>query len=752
MTVGRPPSIIHYALLLATVTLTIIIFFGLYTWYKVDQLRSEIHEGSQAAGQQELENALERVHTQAIQQALRFAQWEEVRQQLRSPGFYGHWKNHRMHQASILSERVEGARIYDARGVTLPGASASQLPPNIAVPPPTAHAIQSENEPSLVIFKPIPAADPDQAPIGFVGVQSRFVNALREGHTYHQLDVESIHFDFQERTDIPAEELLHHARFDLRPNPQADQVENRLSVAALNFGAIMSAATLALFASLAYLVVRPLRAIAAHVDRLRESSGELELKRADGLLPVAETEKIRESLNSYQARLQDVHSNLEARNREFWRLAHHDALTGVHNRRAFEEHWETLPNLAARQGVPVCFALFDVNQFKAINDSYGHQVGDAVLQTVARSIDEVLRAEEHLFRLGGDEFATILLYCDEAGALRLAERCQEKIRDTDFTTCGVHEPVKVSIGLAVAPGTDAESLRSLQWQADVAMYKTKRPSTPQVVLFSQDQVKDSQSLYSNWVNNAVIEAITHATGVQMVYQPVVSLNHRHMPYFEALLRIQHRDEIIGPADIFPVVTARRLEVDLDRAVFHCILHDLQARRIPTGAGVSINVSGPTIVHAQLTEWLAPFVPFLQDQDIILEVTETALITELARATENLQTLRRQGFHVALDDFGSGYSSFRYIASMPVDTVKFDISLIRGLDTPGQHHIVEGLVQMIGEAGYSTVAEGIETPDLLQRVRDLRFDSAQGYHLGHPTRQPNEFPSLPSIPQPDSSRA
>ncbi|WP_019626270.1 bifunctional diguanylate cyclase/phosphodiesterase [Thioalkalivibrio sp. ALJT] len=750
MIARHPPSIIHYALLLAAITLIIIFVFGLYTWYKVDQLRGEIHAGSQAAGQQELATALERVQTQSIQQALRFAEWEEVRQQLRTPEFYGHWKNHRMHQASILSKRVQDAHIYDARGVALSGGGTRQLPPDVAVPPPSAHATQGENEPSLIIFKPIPAAEPDQAPIGFVGIQSRFVNALREGHTYHHVDLESIRFDFQDRTTIPAEDLLSHARFDLRANPLADQVKDRLSVAALNLGTLLSATTLALFASLAYLIVRPLRAIASHVDHLRESSGEIELKRPGGLLPVAETEKIRESLNSYQARLQDVHSNLEARNREFWRMAHHDALTGVHNRRAFEEQWETLPNLAARQGVPVCFVLFDINQFKAINDSYGHQVGDAVLQTVARSIDEVLRDGEHLFRLGGDEFATILMDCDEAGALRLAERCQEKIRDTDFTTCGVHEPVKVSIGLAVTHGTDREALRSLQWQADVAMYKAKRPSTPQVVLFSREQLKDTRGLYSNWINNAVIEAITHERGVQMVYQPVVSLNHRHTPYFEALLRIQHRDEIIGPADIFPLVTARRLELDLDKAILHCILHDLHAHRIPPGAGVSINVSGPTIVHAQLTEWLAPFVPFLQDRDIILEVTETALITEITRATENLRTLRQQGFLIALDDFGSGYSSFRYIASMPVDTVKFDISLIRSLETPGQHHIVEGLVKILGEAGYSTVAEGIETPELLERVRDLQFDFAQGYHFGHPTRQPQGFPPLPSSHRPDIS--
>lgn len=731
MSRGRTPSIINYALLLAAVALVTLAGFGLYTWYKVDQLRGGIEESGREAARQELASALEHVRTQAIQQASRFARWEEVRQQLGTPQYYAYWKNHRMHQAGILADRVLDAQIYDRDGIALPNSDADHLPRVIEPPPPAPRAVGGGSEPSLLIIEPIPALDATDPPPGYVGLKSRFIDALREGHVFRYIDPQSIQFDFGEKHAIPANDLMRHVRFDLRPNPMADQVEEMLGGAVINLGAIQGLITLALFATLVYLIVRPLRHISGHIDRLRRSSGGLVLERVGGVLPIAETEKIRESLNSYQARLMDVHSSLEERNREFWRIAHHDALTGVRNRRAFEEFWDTLPRLAARQTYPVCFALFDINHFKAINDSYGHQVGDAVLQAVARSIDEVLRDGEHLFRIGGDEFAAILLDCDQSGAESLGERCLERLRRTDFSQFGVREPIKVSIGMAVAANNDEQSLLTLHWQADVAMYKAKRPGSPQVVMFTPELAKDTQGLYSNWANNAVYDAVTRGTGIRMSYQPVIALDEGHPSYFEALLRIEHQNEVIGPADIFPIVEARRLEVDLDRAILNRLLRDLRSSQLPAGFGISINLSGPTVVNAGITQWMEAFVPFLQDRQIILEVTETALITEIGQATENLQKLRRQGFLVALDDFGSGYSSLRYLASMPVDTVKFDISLIHTLDTPDQHQIVESLAQMISNAGYTTVAEGIETVQQLARVRNLGFNFAQGYYLGPP---------------------
>jgi EAL domain-containing protein (putative c-di-GMP-specific phosphodiesterase class I) len=148
--------------------------------------------------------------------------------------------------------------------------------------------------------------------------------------------------------------------------------------------------------------------------------------------------------------------------------------------------------------------------------------------------------------------------------------------------------------------------------------------------------------------------------------------------------------------------------------------------------VSINLSGPTVVHDQLRTWLADFQPLLEDYRVMIEVTETALITQIGLANENLSWLRQRGFEIALDDFGSGYSSVRYLASMPVDVVKFDISLVEGLRHKTQRHMVTHLAQMILESGHQLVAEGIEDAATLEAARAVGFARGQGWLMGGPS--------------------
>jgi EAL domain-containing protein (putative c-di-GMP-specific phosphodiesterase class I) len=197
------------------------------------------------------------------------------------------------------------------------------------------------------------------------------------------------------------------------------------------------------------------------------------------------------------------------------------------------------------------------------------------------------------------------------------------------------------------------------------------------------------------------------------------------------VRIERDGEIIEPSNIFPVIEARRLEVELDRAVVRCIIGDLRDGRVQLGTGVSLNLSGPTLVHEQVCTWLEELRPFLKDYRVMIEVTETALITQIGLANENLNRLRQQGFEIALDDFGSGYSSVRYLANMPVDVVKFDITLVQGLRNESQRNLVTHLAEMILESGHQLVAEGIEDVALLEAARAAGFNRGQGYLMGRP---------------------
>jgi len=734
----RGLSIGSYAMLMVAVVAISFVGYGIYTYSEFQRVRADMETSGQAAALDEVKSVMTQLVDDAGDVADRFADWEEVDQQLRAPQYYAYWRSRRMLEAGFLPDYVSDAEVYDQGGRALGRFDASTLPVQISLPPPPLYVDYSNAEPTLLIFRSVPrltAGELDGAS-GFVGLRVRFMAAMRERYAYRYAEPGSIRFTRAGAATLTWDELRSRVTFELRENPMNEAVSGLLSGAILNLSVMLGLFALALFPALVFLVVRPLRAITAHIDRLKASPGGLMLDELAGVLPVAETEKIRESLNEYQSRLADVHSTLEEKSEELWVMAHHDAVSGTNNRRAFDEYMRGLPKLLGEHDIGVCFALFDVNHFKAINDSYGHTVGDQALKVIADRIKSVLRRNEELFRIGGDEFAVILMDCDETSALQIAERCREKIVGYDFAKLGIREPLRISAGLASARIDDLEDLQTLQWKADVAMYRAKRPGHANVVMFSEELARDSEGLFSSWVNTAVYEAVIYGNGLIMHYQPIVDLKTGDVCHYEALVRIEQDGEIIEPSNIFPVVEARRLEVELDRAVLRRIVADLRDGVVQMGTGVSLNLSGPTLIHGGVCTWLEEFRPFLKDYRVMIEVTETALITQIGLANDNLNLLRQQGFEIALDDFGSGYSSVRYLASMPVDVVKFDISLVQGLRNEAQRQLVTHLAQMILESGHKLVAEGIEDAGLLDAALAAGFTRGQGFLMGRPNAKAN----------------
>ncbi|HEY9099137.1 MAG TPA: EAL domain-containing protein [Thiobacillus sp.] len=450
------------------------------------------------------------------------------------------------------------------------------------------------------------------------------------------------------------------------------------------------------------------------------------------MFAVTELENVRQSLNDYQQQLEDMHVSLAHKNQELWKQAHHDPLTGTLNRRAFDDDWRAMHRTHQDSPLGVAFLLFDCDHFKTINDTYGHQVGDQVLQGVSGALQQALRSGDRLYRLGGDEFATLLFSADLLRARQVAERCIEHILHHDFSAYWIREPVRISVGIAALDAAREDDLQLLHRQADIAMYYAKRPGQGKISVYSSEMDAGQESLVSSSETSAVFEAIADPDRLEMHYQPVLNLKTSELEYHEALVRIRGGQGLIMPASIFPVVEFRSLEVEFDLAVLEKIRRDMESGLIQPGMGVSLNVSGPGIVSARVTDKLMQLVPMLSRYKLLVEVTETSLITQINQASANLQRLRQAGFVVALDDFGSGYSSLRYLAGMPVDLVKFDISMIRSLEVPGRQAVfVEDLARLIKDANYQLVAEGIESEALLKRVTALGFSHAQGFYIGRP---------------------
>ncbi len=730
---NRVISINTYAAIYIVIAFVSLSFVGGLTYLNIQKMESEFHDSSITIAEQEIEQVIASATVDIKKHTVDLAEWHEVRQQLLDPGFYSDWHELSIHNTGILPKYVLDASIYSSDGKVLGRLDASKLPDAINIERIEPLFRIEEGKPGIFIVEPVRDLK-NLKTIGYVATLSDFLTGFCSQRRFSQIDSKTLEFTSTGHDFLPIAELKRHIKYTLRSDPYAEELK-KIMLQAVGYLIVVSVIlTLLIFPQSVWFTGKSIHRLSRHLDFLKLHSSEKIAENLGERLPIKELDKVRLSLNDYHNQLNSLNTSLDEKNRKLWSLALHDPLTGVKNRRAFDEYWKEVNNLFDIRRNPICLALFDVNHFKAINDTYGHQIGDEVLIAISHSIQKVLRKREYLFRLGGDEFATILFDCTPAIAMRIAERCEEAIADCPFHDFGIKEPVRISIGLALTDSETEEDspLTSLQRQADIAMYAAKRPATSHIAVFSPEMAEESSGLFSNQTHNAVYDAVTHGTGLKMFYQPIVKLQDGTVQYYEALLRISHGKRWILPSHIFPLVEARRLETDLDRVVINRVLEDLENNRIPAGTGISINISAPTAINQYLTEWLKGFLPYLKTHKLVIEITETALITQLKTATKNLTTLRKMGYQIALDDFGSGYSSLRYLATMPVDIVKFDISLTRNVDNEAQTRIIRHLVQMITESGHQLVAEGIETEEMSQKLAGLGFVFGQGYLFGKPS--------------------
>lgn len=730
----KPLSISHYALgffLLLTLALGMLTFIVLAD---MAQLKKQIAQADEKLARQELLEALEQVIEMGEQAALNLARWDEARAQLQDPTYYGYWRNSRALTAGIVPESVDAVDLYDLRGHNLSASTHGEAYMPARVWPEAMQPILSNDNGHLHLYFFAPAYQDSGYTqlIGYAGLKFDFLGELQTLRKFRYVDIGSVHLAPQESARMHVGGILPYLEFKTLANPEMRTLQTRVAKSFFEIALMVAGFSLLGYLALIFIIAKPLQYLSRHIENMKRGQDSLLGNEYRGVLAVAELEKVRQSLNDYQQQLKDMHISLENKNEELWVLAHHDPLTGIFNRRAFDDDWHDLRRTTDTNHGMLAFLLFDCDHFKAINDTYGHQVGDRVIQGLAESLHKALRHGDKLYRLGGDEFATVLQATDLARAKQIAERCVEQVHARDFSVYGVREPVRISVGIAHSEHAQEGLLELLHRQADVAMYHAKRPGHSKIAVYSSDMGEANQAVVSNAETSAVYQAMAEPDRIEMHYQPVVTLPGGKIDYYEALVRIRDGDKLIFPGGIFPVVELRGLESEFDLAILERVLRDLEAHKVPANSGISINVSGPSIVNEHINRKLMKFAPLLKKYKIVLEVTETSLITQIAQASANLNSLRKSGFVIALDDFGSGYSSLRYLASMPVDLVKFDISMIRSLEKIGRQALfVEDLARMIKDAGYKLVAEGIESEALLKRVTELGFSHAQGYHIGRP---------------------
>ncbi|MGK5169062.1 putative bifunctional diguanylate cyclase/phosphodiesterase [Geodermatophilus sp. CPCC 205761] len=419
-------------------------------------------------------------------------------------------------------------------------------------------------------------------------------------------------------------------------------------------------------------------------------------------------------------------------------LAHqatHDTLTGLANRALFADRVDQALRRRARGGPSGAVVFIDLDGFKAVNDSLGHQAGDALLITVADRLRSAVRAGDTVARLGGDEFAVLVEQADdgtdEVGAT--AARVLD-VLGRPMHLAGQRVAISGSVGIAVAH--DGATAESLVRDADIAMYAAKVAGRGRSVVF--DPAMRAAALERRRLEQELTGALA-ADQFRLVYQPVVDLADERVVGFEALLRWESPTlGAVAPNDFVPVAEELGLIGDIGAWVLREACRTAAAwRREHAGAAdttMAVNVSAVQLASADLLDHVraALAASGLPAEALVLEVTETALVDDPERAAESLVALRELGVRMALDDFGTGYSSLGYLRQFTVDVLKVDRSFVATIADDGEvPAIVRGLIDLGRALDLEVVAEGVETAAQRDLLAAGRCDRAQGYLFARP---------------------
>jgi diguanylate cyclase len=416
------------------------------------------------------------------------------------------------------------------------------------------------------------------------------------------------------------------------------------------------------------------------------------------------------------------------------RLALHDALTGLPNRRLLGDRMDRAVASARRTNKNLALMVLDVDRFKEVNDTLGHDHGDALLIQVAERIAEVLRGADTVARLGGDEFAVLAPNVGStADAERLARRVQG-VFDEPFVVGELVLHVDSSLGVALLPAHAGDPTELMQ-RADTAMYAAK---ASHVGVFIYDPNSDGYSTE----RLLLLGDLRKALGTSQLfvhYQPKVDLATNQVVGLEALLRWNHPTKgNIPPNDFIPLAESTGLIYGLTRYVLELVLTQMAEwdafdSRF-SGLTVSVNLSARNLLEPSFAEYVEDMLASHQVEStrLELEVTESALIEDPVRSHEMLHKLAALGLTLAVDDFGTGYTSMAQLEAMPLTTLKIDRSfVVRMADDPGGATLVKAMVDLAHEFGLDVVAEGVEDEDVTDRLRDLGCDIGQGFLWSRP---------------------
>jgi len=428
----------------------------------------------------------------------------------------------------------------------------------------------------------------------------------------------------------------------------------------------------------------------------------------------------------------DVSDTREMSRQMSWQ-ATHDSLTGLVNRREFELQLQQLLDIARQENINNALLYIDLDQFKVVNDTCGHTAGDELLRQVTHIISDNTRQADTLARLGGDEFGILLRGCDASIARNMAKKIVQAVQDFRFAWEGKFFHIGASVGVVeITPQT--ENINTVMKEADIACYAAKDQGRNRIHVYTKDDsFLEQRQVEMHWATR-----VKHAIEKQDIIlfaQEIISLEKGYTSHYEILSRMRQDDgTYILPDSFIPAAERYDVIVDIDKYVVENVFNRVRDKKIPEGTRLSINISGNSICDKNFMQFILDYASEIQlsTANICFEITETAAIANFTEALKFIEALHEAGFQFSLDDFGSGVSSFGYLKQLPVDYLKIDGFFVKDMVSDPIDAAMVSAINEIGHLmGIRTIAEFVESEEILQDLRKLGVNYAQGYHINRP---------------------
>jgi len=429
----------------------------------------------------------------------------------------------------------------------------------------------------------------------------------------------------------------------------------------------------------------------------------------------------------------DITHRKRAEDQMVW-LATHDHLTSLSNLRHFNQEFDKIINLSKRYDQQVALLYMDLDQFKIINDTQGHHKGDLVLQAVADTLLDMTRKSDLICRIGGDEFTLLIPNATDAGVVSLAKKINEVLGKVSVKGIDHNFKISASIGIVFCP-RHGSCVNDLLSNADLAMYHAKESGYGQFHIFShKQQYQEHLTQKMHWKN--IIEEAIAKNRFVLYFQPILNLKKNRISHYECLIRmVSENGTIILPGKFIEHAEDLNLIGQIDKLVLEkAIGQHLEFNKNKTTPGLSINLSGQSLNDESIYRHIKRLLtlPGVNPEKIIFEVTETSAISNFSSAQNLINEVKKLGCQFAIDDFGVGFSSFRYLKNLAVDYIKIDGTFIKKIDQNYEDKIfVKSLSEIAHALGKKTIAEFVENEAIMSILREYDIDFVQGYHIGKP---------------------